>query len=150
MDIVAGVLPVACGTPVWCWQHSDPLVAAHGFCRDAGGVSELAHRQGSFHGCQGHSVFQDSPLPGQGEGEGEGRFQPAEAPSPPAKASPPRGEGALRTAWPCMAVPPYTMSLKQSYTFHLLEGQGDLEKSFCHGRFTDGMDGMRRALNGPT
>src|SRR5438105_15944643 len=49
MDIVSGVVPVPCSTPAWYRQHAHLLVVANGFCRDAGGVRELADSQGSFH-----------------------------------------------------------------------------------------------------
>src|SRR5437870_8253575 len=58
MHIVSGVLPVPSSTPAWHRQHTDLLVIANGFCRDAGSACELADRQGSFHG--------RSPLPLRG------------------------------------------------------------------------------------
>jgi hypothetical protein len=51
MHIVAGVLPVSRATPAWHRQHADLLVITNGFCRDASGLRQLAHRQQSFHGC---------------------------------------------------------------------------------------------------
>src|SRR6266704_1795646 len=50
MDIVAGVVPVSCGTPAWLRQHTNLFVVANGFCWYASGACELADSQGSFHG----------------------------------------------------------------------------------------------------
>jgi hypothetical protein len=44
VDIVAGVVSVPGVTPAWHRQHTDLLVIANGFCRDASRACELAHR----------------------------------------------------------------------------------------------------------
>jgi hypothetical protein len=49
VDIVTGVVPVACAASLWHRQDTNLLVVTNGFCRDAGGVCKLTNRQGSFH-----------------------------------------------------------------------------------------------------
>src|SRR5262245_50839511 len=58
MDIVSGVVPVPCGTPVGYRQHADLLVIANSLSRYSCSASELTNRQWSLHG--------RSPLPLRG------------------------------------------------------------------------------------